>query len=434
MPSRRSVLAAGGAGVASLAGCRALRPGGSQTETPSPTAGLSVTGAWPQGGSDAGHRGVVDAAGVPNDGAVHWQLERHRSGPAVVADDKLFHVGRVGEPEACHGFGKAPSSSPTESADGHEALFCRDVADGTVRWTRRVSPSSSWPVVAGGNVMTAGQGFVTAFRADDGQRVWTHDIGDRFGTARAATDGRLLVSTQFVRQGDRAADVRAYRVGDGELHWTGDSHRWEAHIAASPNVVISLSPTFQVGTVVTARRMTDGSHLWSVKLDDNGLPSWPVVAGDTAYVVPDDGGLHAFDIHTGTRRWHYEASTSNWVGLAVTADEVFLTDDGVLRVLAADTGTEQWSASTGGDAGYQGQPAVGSEAVYLSRGMSPTDLVVLSRSDGHELWSHPFPMVTVECDLYTSGLAAQPAVVGGALFAYAADGLYAFGPEQGSGE
>lgn len=271
-------------------------------------------------------------------------------------------------------------------------------------------------------MVVGGKGFLAAYRTGDGRRAWHRDVGDRVGTAWAALDGTVPVSTEFVREGDRAADVRADRVADGEPQWTRDSPRWQARIAAADDVVVSLSPEFQVGTAITARRLRDGRDGWSHELDDNGIPDRPVAAGGIAYVAPDNGGVHAFGAADGTRRWHYPAATPNVVGVAAAEDVAYITDDGALRVLDAATGRERWSTSPNSEAGYRGVPAVGESSVYLERGNVPSTFVARSRADGRDRWGHRLPETTVG-DVVTSGLEAQPAVVDGAVIAYAADVL-----------
>jgi len=67
--------------------------------------------------------------------------------------------------------------------------------------------------------------------------------------------------------------------------------------------------------------------------------------------------------------------------------------------------------------------------VYLERGNFPSTFVALSRADGCERWGHRLPETTVG-DVVTSGLEAHPDDVDGAVIAYVADGVYAFGPDS----
>lgn len=455
MPStRRTFLAVGGGALAGLAGCTnrnastdspSRSPSETGAPTPSPEDGdrptqtprdpkpLDVGGAWPQRGFDAGHAGVTDATGVPTDGEAYWHLKRIRSGPAVLADGRLFHYAKLGTD---------PSGTPTVTRTratpggtahhvyGEPALFARDASDGRILWTREVPYRGGWPPVADGHVVVAGKGVVAAFRTSDGREAWRHDLGERQATASTAIDGTVLVSTQFVREGARDPDVRAYRATDGGQRWKRPSPKWQASLAAVGDTVLALSSQFQIGSVLTARSLTDGSERWRVELDDNGIPGGPLIAGGTAYVAPDDDGVYAFDLSDGAERWHYEAATTNRVGAAASDDEAYLVDDGRLAAVAAADGSERWSVSSDGDRRYRGTPAVGQDTIYLEKGGLPADFVALARSDGSERWRYRLPETTVEGDMVMSGLAAQPTVADGAVYAYAVDGLYAFGPDE----
>jgi outer membrane protein assembly factor BamB len=458
VPSRRALLAAVGGGLVALAGCTdgetTPAPGGSPTETPIPVPtgtetppltsdvdrptrtprdpeSLDVSGAWPQDGFDVGHGGVTGAAGVPDSAEPYWHLTRGRSGPVSLVDGRLLHFGSVGEDPSGPPTVTRTRPTGTSAPDGGQrALFCRSAADGRLLWTLPMRPHQRWPTVTEANVVVAGNGFVATYRVADGEEVWRQDLGERTATVSTILDGTILVSSQRLGTDDREADVRAYDATDGTHRWTRPSPKLQADLAAAGDTVVSLSSKFQVGSVLTARALGDGSERWSVELDDNGIPGGPYVAGETAYVAPDDGGVHAFDLVDGSRRWHYEAETPNVVGVAVNDDAVYLVDDGRLAVVAADDGSERWAVSPSGDAGYAGRPAVGSGTIYLERRGFPADVVALSRADGSHRWSHTLPETTVEGDMVTSGLAAQPTVAEDAVYAYAEDGLYAFGPER----
>lgn len=455
MPSRRRFLATCVGGIGTLAGCLTSAPdprdrtttaspgrGTTETETSTPgddtdrptrtprdTKPIDVAGTWPQVGFEAGHGGVTDATGVPDDGDAYWNFRRVRSGPPVLSDGRLFHHGllNVGERETATPT-PTPSTETARSLDGRPGLFCRDARDGRVLWTRELDARGMSPAVTAGRVLVSGDGFVAAYRASDGRRLWQRDLGNRGASSPTVVGGTAFVATQIIRRSDRKPDVRAYRVADGGRRWSAESPMWQADLAATGDTVIALSSRFQVGSVLTARSLADGSEQWSVDIDDDGIPLGPFVAGGTVYVAPDDDGVYAFDLANGERRWHYEAETPNTVGVAASADEAYLVDDGRLLAVDPDDGAERWTVTSAGDRGYRGVPAVGADAIYLDRGGFPADFVALSRSDGAERWSVTLPETTVEGDMVTSGLAAQPIVAEGAVYAYAEDGLYAFGP------
>lgn len=451
-PTRRRFLAAGAGACAVFAGCSNRdaptdAPSDSPTDTAPPTPAdedgerptatprnptpVDVRGAWPQAGFDPGHAGVTDATGVPDGGEAHWHLRRVRSGPPVLSDGRLFHYGLLGADErGSPTLTQTPPTGTSQPLDGRPGLFCRDARDGRGLWTRAVAYRGSQPTVAGDLVLVGGDGVVAAYRVDDGRERWRRDLGSRRATVTTAIGGTALVSTGLGHRYARRPDVRAYGVADGTPRWKRPSPLWEADLAAAGDTAFALSSQFQVGSVLTARSLADGDERWSVDLDDSGIPLGPFAAGGTVYVAPDDDGVHAFDAAEGSRRWQYDAATANTVGLAASAETAYLVDDGRLVAVDAADGTERWSVSTSGGRGYADIPAVGADTVYLENWGFPADLVALSRSDGRERWSYTLPETVVGGDAVTSGLAAQPAVADGAVYAYAEDGLYAFGPSR----
>jgi outer membrane protein assembly factor BamB len=346
------------------------------------------------------------------DGVVDWQVADKRTGDPVVAAGDVFHY-----------------DFPVGDSDEPRRLVCRDAEDGQVRWMQPIEANGT-PAVVNGTVVAAGRNAVVAFRTSDGAEQWRHELDNRRALASTVIDGTVLVTTQIARQNDRKADIRAYEVADGTRRWKRSSPKWQATVAAAGETVFSLSAEFQVGTVLTARDLGDGSEQWSVEFDDNGIPWGPVVGGETVYVAPDDEGVFALATTSGDQRWHYEGETSNIVSLAGSDSTAYLFDSGVLRVYDAMNGTERWSVSIGNEDHVSGPPpAIGSETIYLGTGGFPADLLALSRSDGSDRWRYQFPEVTIT-DMVTSGLRSQPTVGDGAVFASTADGLYAFRTAQ----
>lgn len=431
--NRRQFLGLTGAFLPTLSGCAGNKSASSPTDTPrgtgSPSSSpsesrrptesprdpkpLSIAGAWPQQGFDPGHGGVTALPGVPVDGEPYWQLHHKQSGPPVSADGHLFHYALA---------------LADRSTDLDKYLVCRDARNGRIQWARPITHGSRWPVVVEGHVVTAGTGVIAAFHTTDGTERWRHDIGTRRARVSTAVDGTVLVSTELPRDSNRAADVRAYRVANGTRRWKRASPKWQAEVAATGDTVLSLSAAFQVGTVLTARALADGSERWSIEIDDNGIPNGPFVGGETVYVAPDDEGVFAFDLATGDRHWHYAAEAGNIVRVAASETTAYLLDADRLVAYAAADGTERWSVSTGTNHTSRAAPAVGRDTIYFGTGGLPADFVALSREDRRERWRYQLPKATIG-DVVTSGLEAQPAIVDGAVYVEAVNGLYAFGPK-----
>lgn len=447
-PSRRAFLAASAGAIAALGGCANAgttartepRPptdttvptppdGDRPTQTPRDPRPVDVAGAWPQPGYGPGHAGVSPATGVPADGELHWKLKRIRSGTPVLADGRLFHYAKLGADPSETPTVTRTRASPRGTAHpvyGEPALFARDAADGRRLWTVPLEIRYPAPAVVDDLVIATGDGFVTAHRVADGEEAWGVDLGARVPRSPTVADGTVLVPTGPPGPGDDA-DVRAYRIRDGRRLWIQSSPMGRGHVAVGGDVVVVLSADFQVGSVLTGRSLADGSQAWRVELD-HGLPGGPVVAGDAVYVAPDDAGVLSFALDDGSERWTAPARTPNRVGVAADADTAYLVDDVRLRALDAADGAERWSVSPEADRAYASVPALGTDAIYLEKRGFPAEFVALSRTDGDGRWSFTLPEQVVEGDMVMSGLASQPVVADGAVYAYAVDGLYAFGP------
>lgn len=450
MPSRREVLATSAGALAALAGCAGGPPGtagsptggddgdpptttarGDDGDRPTATARdpepLDVSGEWPQRGGGPGHDGVADSGGIAGDGDVYWHLPRVRSGPAVVADGRLFHYAKLGEDR-----GGQPTLTRTREPEAGTAhpvygvpyLVAREPVEGRIEWaTQLPEEARGWPAAGDGLVVASTGRSVGAYEADGGAERWRHDLGDRpVGEPTVAGDAVVVPLGGVVDGGSgdvlHEPKVRAYGLDDGEERWTVQLPARGLRLAASEDAVVVVSHDFDGAGTVLRLSLADGGERWRRDVS-GGFFGSPVVAGDVVYVPDGDGRVLALALADGRERWAAAAGD----GVAATDDAVYVGGDSLVALDAAD-GTERWTVES--EDGTFGAPAVAGDAVYA--GGNWTDLRVVERDTGTGRWAHSFPTQTVEGDMVMRGLAAQPAVVDGGLFAFAVDGLYAFGP------
>jgi outer membrane protein assembly factor BamB len=165
--------------------------------------------------------------------------------------------------------------------------------------------------------------------------------------------------------------------------------------------------------VVTARKLADGSVLWSQQWDvayemhpaaaghGKGPKSTPVLHDGTLYTLGIQGVLTALDAATGTVRWKHEMSsrfkaTSPKFGVAaspaVDRNLVFAPfgghHDGTLAALDVKTGAPRWSLD--GDGPGYASPVV-AELAGIRQVITQTDqrIVGVAVQDGRLLWSLP---------------------------------------------
>jgi outer membrane protein assembly factor BamB len=456
--TRRQLLAVLGAGVGGLAGCTnpgsdtasptdgsadeptappsgpGPTPGHRPTATPRNPEPVAVGGAWPQYGADAGHTGVATAAGVPDGGRPYWHLRRVRSGPAVLAGGRLFHVAKLGadpsEPVTITRT-REPDAGTAHPVYGEPYVVARDARDGRIQWSKPLDgPAAGWPAAAEGRVLVGVNGQVSAYEASSGTVAWHHDLGDEIVGDPTVAGDAVVVPIQGVvsgRDGEvlREPQVRAYALGNGDRRWTARPPKRANDVAVANDTVVVVSGGWDGTGVVEARSLADGQRRWRTRVPGDYFEG-PVVVAGTVYLSSSTGVLHALDVDDGDERWQrvFDRRPS---GVAADDDAVYVGAGGALTVLAAADGSERWTRALPGSVRT---PAVADGVVYVGTNGERARLHALAAVDGTERWaSAPFPFKTVEGDMVMAGVEAQPTVGDGAVFVSAVDGLYAFGPD-----
>ncbi len=351
-----------------------------------------------------------------------WRLGPDRSGRAVLAEGRLFHYARPGEPW----------------------LVARAARDGRVRWSARLDGGgdgsvgggdgsvgsdgavAGWPAVADDAVVTAGR-QLSAFGVESGDREWSQDLGvpetsDRLPESPAIVESTVVVGVP----GRESGAVRAYGLGDGTHRWTTTLPNRGARVAVDDGVVVAVSGSFGSGkSVARALSLDGGDEQWSTTVPGDAARG-PVVAGGAVY-VSSDGVVRALSLADGEELWRrsFDGAPAD---LAADGERVFVGAGETLAVLGASDGSIHWTAASR-DHSF-GTPAVGADAVYAGTEGANGRLFAFDASDGTELWTQPFPATVVAGDVATAGVVAQPTVADGAVYVPAVDGLYAVGGES----
>lgn len=421
MASRRAVLASLSAAVLPLAGCiggpeaTEFAPENDRsTATSRDPRPLDATGTWPLRAADPANTARTDLAGVPADATAYWHLRRLESGPAVVADGRLFHLAELGEdPERRTQTATLSEGSTYVQRGGDPALVARDARTGDIEWYLGLDGSVwAWPAVGEKTVVAGATGHLIA--ADPtGDRQWDRDIGEARVRGQTLVDDTVYVAT--------SEEVRAHALADG-------AEQWRAGLSEYTDGVAVADGTVYVSTAAETLHAFDaatGDVRWAV--DTVGeTPYPPTVDGDTVFVGGGAGEAAAHATADGSLRWRTDVGPNGHGGVAVTGDTVLYAGGGALRALDRSDGTERWQHEAS-----EGRPVAASVAdgvVYGGvRGPYEPELYAVGLDSGDQLWSVSLPQTTVEGDMVDGGLAAPPAVVDGAVYAYAVDGLYAVG-------
>jgi len=302
----------------------------------------------------------------------------------------------------------------TIEAARDRVLVARDAATGAQRWTATVSGGGTGdaPALYDGGLAVQSYSELHGYTRD-GDREWTVDIGRGDPGAPAVVDGVVYGCNGSFRDWD--ASAFAYST-DGEKLW---SVTFDGDVRASPAVGDEVVVVPGESGTVRALDRANGETRWTREVGD--AVSTPSFADGTAY-VPADGRVVALDAG-GDEAWTADLEREVVGPPAVTEGSVVVGGERVSRLDRAD-GAERWTALEGGFAA----PTVGAGVVYVGgAGFDEKRIHALDLADGTVRWKHRTEERTVS-DYVVAGAPRTPALVDGALYVAAADGLRAFGP------
>ncbi len=119
--------------------------------------------------------------------------------------------------------------------------------------------------------------------------------------------------------------------------WFGGGEKSAAKKASEPAELVDFTPTASV------------SRIWSAGVGKGegrlGLRQAPVVADGRVFAAALSGGVHALDLHSGSRAWHHDSDIAISGGPGVGDGLVVVGGlKGEVLALDAATGAERWSA------------------------------------------------------------------------------------------
>lgn len=250
-------------------------------------------------------------------------------------------------------------------------------AGGAVVWKASTTPANETDQEGFGGGLAAdsgrlyaatGFGYVVAFEARGGKKLWEKSLGSPLRASPTAVGDRIFVVT-------KEGQVMCLSGADGTELWafTGTSERASILVNASPAVegdaVIVPYPT---GDVV-ALRVTDGQPIWSESLARTRTASSlaamsdaarPAIAGGVVYAVGHAGRMVATGVKSGERIWSLTVASIQppWVA----GDNVFVVDTGgQLMAVTRSDGKIQWATKLPGNATWSG-PVLAGNRLWLT--------------------------------------------------------------------
>lgn len=259
---------------------------------------------------------------------------------------------------------------------------------------------------------------VAAYRGADGALLWQLIVADSFPHAILAASSDtvyFLTGTGIPNQANQQSEIIALSASDGTRLWSVEG---PIDVYVPDGTLIATSDAVYLATITDLRayRASDGKQLWQrtgqfvlAPTIGAGVIYLPLSRGGFAALRADDGAVicqagDGFEVQSGG----LNGTTLYLSGLILGPENPPYPS----AVYAYDAATclPRWHvANVGGDL------EVGSGAVYIN---TYTDLTALRATDGKVLWRS----ASVTSSLSGTGwtFAAQPAVLGSALFATSA--------------
>jgi outer membrane protein assembly factor BamB len=218
------------------------------------------------------------------------------------------------------------------------------VGQGKVRWTTKIGPTESSPLIAAGRVYVGDwRGNVYALNEATGKIVWSAQTGGKVKAGVAYAAGRIFV-------GSYDGHVYAFDARTGKQVW-----RASAQPRLGSTATFYSTPAVAYGRVylgstdgkVYSFGATSGKLRWSHGTGGYVYSS-PAVWNRRVYSGSYDHHFYCFDAATGDVRWSFDAN-GPISGSATVIDGAvyFATLDGRTYGLNALTGRQEWTFPDG---------------------------------------------------------------------------------------
>lgn len=143
---------------------------------------------------------------------------------------------------------------------------------------------------------------------------------------------------------------------------------------------------------------TTVSKMWTVKAGSGepriGLTQKPAIADGRVYAAAVEGGVRAFDLHTGASIWQYKSKLPLSGGPGAGEGLVVIgTLNGDVIALDADTGTEKWTAQLKNE--IIAAPTIGQNTVLVRSNDGRITAYDATSGQRRWFWNHDLPPLTI---------------------------------------
>jgi outer membrane protein assembly factor BamB len=347
-----------------------------------------------------------------------------------------------------------------------ERVLCLDADTGKLLWEHKfnvwltdiVADRLGWSNLAGdpetGNVYAHGtQGFLFCF-SKDGKVLWQHSLTEEFARisgyggrlAGPAVDGDLVyISMLNASWGDQAIGGNRFLALDkktGKVAWWGST-------GTRPKDTYSSTPVF--ATIKGERLLVSGGgdggvhafqahtgkRVWSYFFGDGAVNISPIVHGNRVYIGhgesnPDasrQGRVICLDAGTVTKGepkllWHREGIKAKFSSPVLHEGRLYVCDlNARMYCLDAETGKDHWKFTYGRN-GF-GSPVLADGKIYVGAVNSTFDILKPGEKKCERLYQQYFPSETAEVEINGS-----PAVANGRVYFLTSTDCYCIGKKE----
>lgn len=233
-------------------------------------------------------------------------------------------------------------------------------------------------IYTGSDLFPNSDGYVDAYRASDGSRLWEYDAGSCSERDLAADDSAVYVSNAGCH------GVLALRISGGSI-------LWHSPVASSGGGMTVADGTVYDNnyTDVYALNTSDGKQLWHNSLPHAlGQGGFAPAVGNGVVYVTTDVAIYALRADTGTQLWAKPGGLAD--GPVMDSSAVYFIPDGkTLDALDPTNGSTLWEIPR--PQGYFGEPVAANGILYVMGTSATTDRMIyaLHASDGSIVWQHP---------------------------------------------
>lgn len=371
--------AAGGVGLAGLAGCSTLQDDASSdgdgpssgTDTPADAIDLSTRSESSDGLTTQFRRGLRNAgavdATIPDRVAVEWAVPTNR------------------------GDHSASKGSPMQAPNG-AILIADDTGrvrslstDGETNWSTSISDddrgSHGTPAIAEGTAYVGTyDGVISAVSVESGEIDWQTKVGGSAAASPTYYEGKLYVAVEHATPSGSAVVMDAE---SGEIEWRDRRPTNHPHSTVAIDVERDRFLFGSNDGYCYAWSLSDRERAW--RYDTGGDSKAPIAISRGIAIVPSWAEtITAVDVEDGSRVWEFETGGYAMCAPAVRDDTVYAgSHDGNCYAIDLATGEELWSTPT--DGLVTGSAVATTDHVLV--GSYDKNLYALDREDGSVTWS-----------------------------------------------